>query len=217
MSKKTVLLIVSLSLLTVIGSVSADVFVGVRKGDWIEYNVTYTGTPPEGHEVSWARMEVSGVQGTAFSLIITTKAPNGTSYSEIITLNLEEGVLGDDFVIPANLRDGDKFFDKSVGNITIGSVEARNYAGASRVVVVGSKGTSVDYWDQSTGVLLEGISSFADYSITAKVDKTNLWQTQQAGSDPTVLSDPTVFYVVAAVVIIAVAVAVILVARRKKK
>src|SRR4030067_3020895 len=183
MSKKTVLLIVSLSLLTVIGSVSADVFVGVRKGDWIEYNVTYTGTPPEGHEVSWARMEVSGVQGTAFSLIITTKAPNGTSYSEIITLNLEEGVLGDDFVFPANLRDGDKFFDKSVGDITIGSVEARNYAGTTRVVVVGSKGTSVDYWGQSTVCLVEGISSYPDYTMTVKVDKTNLWQ---AGIDLTV-------------------------------
>src|SRR3989337_1637956 len=127
MSKKTVLLIVSVSLLTVLGSVSADVFVGVRKGDWIEYNVTYTGTPPEGHEVSWARMEVSGVQGTAISLIITTTAPNETSYNEIITLDLNEGVLGDDFVIPANLGEGDKFFDKSVGNITIESVEARTY------------------------------------------------------------------------------------------
>src|SRR4030067_1583639 len=171
MSKKTVLLIVSLSLLTVIGSGVADVFVGVRKGDWIEYNVTYTGTPPEGHEVSWARMEVSGVQGTAFSLIITTKAPNGTSYSEIITLNLEEGVLGDDFVIPANLKDGDKFFDKSVGNITIGSAEARTYAGTNRVVVIGSKEQNVDYWDQSTGVLLEGISNYPDYSMTVKEDK----------------------------------------------
>jgi hypothetical protein len=211
MNKKTVVLILSLSLLTVIGSVSADVFVGVKKGDWIEYNVSYTGTPPEGHEVSWARMEVSDIQGTAISLIITTKAPNGTSYNEIITLDLEEGVLGDDFVIPANLRVGDTFFDKSVGNIPIGSVEARPYAGSSRVVVVGSKGQNVDYWDQSTGFLLEGISSYPDYTMTVKVDKANLWQTQQAGSDP------TVFYAVAAVVIIAVVVAVVLVARRKKK
>src|SRR4030066_1667780 len=166
MSKKTVLLIVSLNLLTVIGSGSADVFVSVKKGDWIEYTVTYTGTPPEAHEVSWARMEVSGVQGTAISLIITTKAPNGTSHSENITLDLDEGVLGDDFVIPANLRDGDNFFDKSVGNITIGSVEARTYAGSNRVVVVGSKGQNGDCWDQSTGFLLEGISNYLEYTMT---------------------------------------------------
>jgi len=72
--KKLVLLILSLSLLTAIGSVSADVSDGVKKGDWIEYKVTYTGTPPEGHEVKWARMEVSGVQGAAISLIMTTAA-----------------------------------------------------------------------------------------------------------------------------------------------
>ncbi len=211
MSKKTFLLVLSLSLITVIGSVSADVFVGVKKGDWIEYNVTYTGSPPEGHEVSWARMEVSGVQGTAISLFITTTAPNGTSYNEIITLDLDKGVLGDDFLIPANLRDGDTFFDKSVGYITIGSVEARPYAGTIRVVVSGSKGQNVDYWDQSTGFLLEGISSYPNYTMTVKVDKANLWQTQQAGSDP------MVFYAAAAVIIIALAIAVVLVTRRKKK
>jgi hypothetical protein len=120
-------------------------------------------------------------------------------------------------VIPANLRDGDKFFDKSVGNITIGSVEARDYAGSNRVVVVGSKGQNVDYWDQSTGFLLEGISNYPDYTMTVKVDKTNLWGTQQTGSDPPIFSDSTVFYVVAFVAAIAVIIAVIIVARRKKK
>jgi hypothetical protein len=39
---------------------------------------------------------------------------------------------------------------------------------------------AVDYWDQSTGVLLEGISTLADYTMTPKVDKTNLWEAKQA-------------------------------------
>ena len=47
--------------------------------------------------------------------------------------------------------------------------------------------------------------------MTMKVDKTNLWQIQQA------VLDPTVFYSVAAVVTVAVVVVVILVARGKKK
>ena len=31
-----------------VGSVLADFSVGVKKGDWAEYHVEYTGTPPEG-------------------------------------------------------------------------------------------------------------------------------------------------------------------------
>ena len=211
MNKKIIAMIVLLMVLSTAASASAVVSVGVKKGDWIEYNATYTGTPPEGHDVNWARMEVLDVQGTEISLNITTTAPNGVSSSETVTLNLETGELGDDFIIPANLKDGDEFFDKSAGNITIGSVEARTYAGATRVVVIGSKQQIIDYWDQSTGVLLEGLSTLSDYTMTAKVDKTNLWQTEQVGLDQTVL------IVVALVAIIVVVAAIILVARRRKK
>jgi len=77
--------------------------------------------------------------------------------------------------------------------------------------MVGSKGENLDYWDQSTGFLLEGISNFPDYTMTATVDKTNSWETQQAGLDP------TVFYAIAAVIVLAVAVAIILVAGCRKK
>lgn len=204
-------MIISLLILSTAVSASAAISVGVKKGDWIEYTVTYTGTPPEGHEVSWARMEILDVQGTEISLNITTTAPNGTPFSETVTLNLEAGELGDDFIIPANLKDGDVFFDKNAGNITIGSAETRTYAGATRVVVIASKQNTTDHWDQTTGVLLKGISTFADYTMTAKVDKTNLWQTQQAGLDQTVL------IAVALVAIIVIAAAIILVARRRKK
>jgi anti-sigma-K factor RskA len=69
----------------------------------------------------------------------------------------------------------------------------------------------VDYWGQSTGVLLEGILTLADYTMTAKVDKTNLWEAKQAWIDPTVL------IAIAIVAIIVVAAAVILVVRRRKK
>jgi len=79
------------------------------------------------------------------------------------------------------------------------------------VVVVGSKVKNLDYWGPSTGFLLEGISRFPDYIMTTKVDKTNSWETQQAGLDP------KVFYAIAAVIVLAVAVAIILVARRRKK
>ena len=43
--------------------VAADVSVGVEQGDWIEYNVAFTGSPPVEHDVVWARMEVMNVTG----------------------------------------------------------------------------------------------------------------------------------------------------------
>ena len=211
MNKKIIAMIVLLMVLSTAASASAVVSVGVKKGDWIEYNATYTGTPPEGHDVNWARMEILNVQGAEITLNITTGSPNGEYFSETVTLNLETGELGDDFIIPANLKDGDEFFDKTAGNITIGSVESRTYAGATRVVVIGSKQQSIDYWDQSTGVLLEGNSTFADYTMITKVDKTNLWVSQQAGLDQTIL------IALALVAIIVVVIAVVFVARRKKK
>ena len=211
MNQKIIAMIVLLIVLSTAASTSAVVSVGVKKGDWIEYTATYTGTPPEGHDVNWARMEILNVQGPEITLNITTRSPNGEYFSETVTLNLEQGKLGDDFIVPANLKDGDIFFDARDGNITIGSVETRTYAGASRVVVIGTMLQALDYWDQSTGVLLEGISTLHDYSMTTKIDKTNMWQTEQAGLDQTVL------IAVAIVAIIVVAAAIILVARRRKK
>jgi hypothetical protein len=210
MNKKIIAMIVLLMVLSTAASASAVVSVGVKKGDWIEYNVTYTGTPPEGegHDVNWARLEVLDVQGAEITLNITTVAPNGATSSQTQILNLENGDLGDDFMIPANLKDGDIFFDARDGNITVGSAETRTYADASRVVVIGTMRQAVDYWDQSTGVLLEGITTLSDYSMIAKVDKTNLWQT---GLDPTIL-------IVLAIVAIVIAVAaLVLVASRRKK
>lgn len=211
MNNKIVTTLVFLLILSTEVIASAAISVGVKKGDWIEYNVTYTGTPPTDHEANWARIEVLDVQGSQISVNLTILAPNGTSSTQTYTLNLEAGELGDDFIVPANLKDGDVFFDARDGNITIGSAETRTYAGANRVVVIGNMRQAVDYWDKSTGVLLEGVSTLTDYTMTARIDKTNLWQTEQSGLDQTVL------IVVALVAIIVIVAAIILVARRRKK
>ena len=203
--KLVAVLFLVFTLLVVAETASGVVSVGVKKGDWIEYGVSFTGTPPEGHEVSWARMEVLDVQGAEISLNITTETPEGLVSSETIMLNLETGEIGDDFVIPADLRDGDVFYDMNFGNITVESVEVRVYAGSTRVVVVGGKSENLDYWDQLTGFLLEGISSFPDYTMTARVERTNLWQSQQTGLDPAAL----VLVVLVAVIVLATAVLVV--------
>jgi hypothetical protein len=211
MDRKLFLIIASFIVLVGMGTVLAEISVGVKKGDWIEYQVTFTGTPPGRHDVTWARMEIMNVQGKSINLDITTEFSNETLLNETITLNLDTGQLGDDFIIPANLNSGDTFLDEYTGNITISGVEERTYAGATRTVVVGATSQTTYYWDKTTGVLVEGSSAFPNYTMHTKVDKTNMWQPQILGLDP------TVFYavVVGAAVVIAAVIALIAVRRKK--
>jgi hypothetical protein len=214
-----VILIVFLGTVSVV--TSAELSVGVKQGDWIEYQVAFTGTPDVGHDVTWARMEVFDVQGKSINLAIATKFSNGTVLNETITLNLETGQLGDDFIIPANLNSGDTFFDRSQGNITISGIEERTYAGANRTVVNGTTLQTTYYWDRATGVLVEGNSAFTNFTMHTKVDKTNMWQptADEANMEqPQIFGlDPTIFYAfVIGVTVIIVAVIVIFAMRRKK-
>ena len=211
MNRKIGLALVLFIVLISVSDVLSEISVGAKKGDWIEYTVAYTGTPTEGHDVTWARMEIKDVQGKSMSVEITVKYSNGTLEDMTTTLNLETGQLGDDFIIPANLNSGDAFFDKNVGNITISNVEERFYAGATRTVVHAATSENTYYWDKATGVLVEGNSQFPEYTMNATVDKTNIWQPQLLGLDP------TFFYalVIGAAVLIAVVLAFLL-ARRKK-
>jgi hypothetical protein len=156
----------------------ADVSVGAKKGDWIEYQVTITGNPPQDHNITWARMDVTGIQGEAVSLDIQTRFSNGSLLLEKITLNLATGDLGDDFIIPTNLNPGDKFYDMYQGNITITSVEQRTAAGAERTVVSGATNQTAYYWDRQTGILVAATSSFPEYTMHTKTSGTNIWQPQ---------------------------------------
>ncbi len=167
------LVLVGLSLTT------ADLSVGVKSGDWIEYNVTYTGTPTQGHDVTWARMTILGVQGTNISVSIDSLFSNGSNETINSTLNLQTGHLIDDFIIPANLNEGDSFLDENIGNITISGVEQRTYAGAVRTVVTAAASNNTYVWDQATGVSVEGSSQQAGYTIHTIVSATNIWLPSQ--------------------------------------
>jgi len=157
-------------------SVIADFSVGVKKGDWIEYAVTYTGSPSQGHDINWARMEITNVQDTIISVRINSRYPNGSTEIFNSTLNLQTGELIDDFIIPANLNAGDIFLDQNLGNITISRVEEHNYAGSIRTVLYASTNETSYVWDQATGVSVEGTSQQPDYSMYTIVEGTNLWQ-----------------------------------------
>jgi len=185
------IVIVTIAVVLVLGlsssSVFADLSVGVKKGDWIEYAVTYIGSPSQGHGINWARMEITNVQGTIISVSINSRYPNGSTEIFNSTLNLQTGKLIDDFIIPANLNAGDTFLDQNLGNITIGRVEEHVYAGATRTVLYTSTNQSSYVWDQITGVSVEGASQQPDYSMHTVVLNTNLWQSS-GDSGPYVLA-----------------------------
>ena len=189
----------------------ADVSVGVKKGDWIQYQVAVTGNPPGDHNIRSAGMNVTNVQDTAISLDIQTEFVNGTILSEHITLDLVTGVLGDDFFIPKNLNVGDKFYDSSQGNITITNVEQRTAAGTQRTVVSASTDFTTYYWDRETGILVAATSHEPDYIMETEANATNIWQPQNLGSEPTLV------YTVIVTLVIVLAVIVTLFVRNKRK
>ena len=90
---------------------SAEPSVGVKPGDWMEYNVNITGTPPAVHVgVVGMRIEVLQVDGAAFPVNLTLKFANGTQSSKIWQFNLTAGNTEGWIIIPANLSLGRRVF-----------------------------------------------------------------------------------------------------------
>jgi hypothetical protein len=163
-------------LFLVVNATFGEVSIGVQKGDWIEYKVTTTGNPEEGHDVTWARLEILNRKGTEVSVNITTEARNGTYWSEVEVFDPAIGNVGIWFLIPANLNPGDQFFDASLGhNVTIEGSEERIIAGATRTVTFSSTTSRYKSWDKVTGVFVETVDALENTTLYAIVDKTNLW------------------------------------------
>ncbi len=192
--------------------VLAEISVGAKNGDWTEYQVAYTGTPTEEHDVTWARMEIKDVEEKSVSVEFTARHTNGTQEKYATSLNLQTGQLGEAFIVPANLNSGDVFFDSNLGNITISDVEERTYAGATRTVVHAATSESTYYWDKATGFLVEGNSQFPDHTMNTILDRTNIWQPQPQGLDQ------TVFYglVLVAAVMCGLTITFIVIRRKKR-
>jgi hypothetical protein len=216
MGKKLVLILsmlILIILLTAAESATAEIPIGVKSRDWIEYNVATTGNPPPEHDVTWARMEIQNVQGPEITVNVTTKAPNGTLSSLVMTLNLEKGQIGAWWIIAANLNVGDTFYDAFFGsNITIQGEERLEYAGATRTITNTSIPERTKQWDKATGVFVVSSDNYTDYTINVVAYSTNMWAPQILGLDP------IVFYALVLLVAAAIAaVMIFVVARRRKK
>jgi hypothetical protein len=182
----------------------------VKKGDWINYQVTVTGKPPPRYNVTWGRIDVTGVQGEDISLNIQTRFTNGSLLVENIIVNLETRP-GDSFIIPSNLDPHDEFYNQYLGgNVTITSMEQRAVLGAERILVSGATDITTYYWDRQTGVLVQANSSFPigvntgfgiseGFTVSTKAIGTNIWQPQILGLDLSVFYALTVSAVVALV------------------
>ena len=175
--------------------------VGVKKGDWIEYNIDISGkgSPPPTHNVRWLRITVVEVQGPAFSANFTVRYVNGTMGSAIWEYNFTKGDVRGWTIIPSNLGPGDSFYDYSMHNgnpvnVTIESEEEKTVLGASRTVTYGYDNFRHKTWDKITGVFLHAEEHFKnitnkdgwyieDITVNTYAVATNMWSPQFLGLD----------------------------------
>jgi hypothetical protein len=178
--------------------------VAVHAGDWIEYNVTTTGYPTPIHNITWARLDVKAVEGSAIYTDIQTRLGNGSLWLEPNTnFDVATGVVGEGAVIPTDLTIGDVYFSQFEGNITVTGTQTLQVAGAKRVVLTGEAANTSFMWDKQTGIMVEATTVLEDCTVYSEVAATNLWQPQIVGLDA------HLFYAVIAVIVVAFAAVVL--------
>jgi hypothetical protein len=204
--------------------------VGVKKGDWIEYDVSVagTGSMPPTHDVRWFRMEVFlPVQDTAFSVNLTSQYANGTVGSAVWKFNFTEGNVEGWIIIPANLSAGGTFYDYSLHtgvpvNVTIQGEEQKTVLGATRTVTYGQDSLRHKEWDKATGMFIGTIEHYKnvttkkgwyieDLTVTVTAVATNMWSPEVS-----LEQNQLAFWAVVAVLVVLLVLVLVVVARRKR-
>ena len=180
-----------------------------KKGDWMEYSVSYVGNP---HDGSWhkIRIEVQDVQDANITLSWKIELLNGESTSFTETYDFAVGV-NDLMIIGANLEVGDLFYHEQVGIKVIEYIEDYSYAGEVRTVIASVSSDDSTHWDQITGVTTQ--ADWTDASGTKikwLLEKTSLWGSTGTGLDLTLVAG-------LAAVVVAILLLVFLFLRRKQK
>jgi len=191
--------------------------VGVKKGDWIEYDVNITGNPPAVHKnVTWMRIEVLQVDGTSFPVNLTVRFANGTLDTSIWKFNFTEGNTEGWVIIPSDLGSGDTFFDnfsKTDKHITIQNQEQKTVLGATRTVTYANDTYRDKQWDKATGVFIGSSEIFRNWSAYVTAVGTNMWSPQILGLNQ------SAFYALAgaSIVLAASLVSLVFVVKRKRR
>jgi uncharacterized membrane protein YozB (DUF420 family) len=192
-----VLLVSSFSMVASPAFAGNQPMVGAKEGDWIEYDISITGTgiPPPTHDVRWMRFQVLPVDGAAFSVNLTVRYANGTLGSAIWKYNFTEGNLGGWTIIPANLSPGDNFYDAAEHNhkpvnVTVQGQNQRTVLGAIRTVTYGNDSVRhLKEWDKATGVFIgssevvQNVTNkdgwyIENLTVVTRAIATNLWSPQ---------------------------------------
>jgi len=212
MTRKIILYIVCLAVIVSMSFsavASAEIVVGVKPGDWIEYNVKFTGDVPMEHDVTWCKIEVTAVEGKSVYVDITSRYADGSNETVSSTVKLDTRQIGEAFIIPANSNKGDTFSSYE-GTITISGVEETSCVCATRSVIYANTSETMFYWDRSTGFLVEANSSSSNFTMFTKAEETNMWQPQIFRLDPTI-------FIAIVLLMVAVSVLAIFLVRRMKK
>ena len=201
--------------------------VGVKQGDWIEYNIRINGagTPPPTHDVTWMRIEILPVQAAAFSANITARYANGTVDSAVWKFNFTDGNVEGWIIVPSNLGPGDTFYDSAIHtgkpvNVTVQGQEQKTVLGATRTITCASDSFRHKQWDKATGMFVGASERFKnvtnkdgwyieDLTVTTKAIATNMWLPQILGLNQ------TVFYALVIACILLTISVVILFARKR--
>jgi hypothetical protein len=181
--KPEIMFLLLCSVLTV--NVSAGPILGVKSGNWITYDFQETfstGTEP------WQTIDFLNVAGTNVTIRISIywSANLETNQTRTIDMtsndNFPQGTIFLDmrvYIIPSNLESDASVYLGEFGNQTIAGEATGTFAGANRRLVYANFSQSGSlytfYWDEQTGVLVEGMMSFGTLSKAVLIDETNLW------------------------------------------
>ncbi len=166
-------------------SISAQI--GVRKGDWIEYEIisetnmaSWFYEIPCANGMSEIRVEVLETNETRVTLSEKFLYENNTSDINTVTIDVELTARSSNFafVIPADLRVNNRVWIKD-RYVSIGVEGTHVYAGSRRIYITvlfeTEDGPVFYYYDKQTGFLLEVDAQ--DITVM-KVLETNMWKSE---------------------------------------
>jgi hypothetical protein len=208
-----IILVFALSVAVTNGQPSLGPSAGVKVGDWIEYAISTTGTPPAAQDITWAKIEILSVQGAVIEANFTVKYVNGTLSSSPRNFNFTAGQTQAWIIIPGNLGPGESFYDSSINaNVTIQGQMQKTVAGASRTITYTNSTLRNKEWDKATGMFTQTQDNEGNYTVYGHAIATNIWSPQILGLDQ------TVFYavVVTIIVVLAIVVLAVVFVRRKR-
>ena len=158
--------------------------VGVKAGQWIKVEYTFTGWPADQPHPDWVKLEFLTVEGTSADVRVTMRMSDGTEETDTVPVHVggnggAPGLSG--VVIGANRTTGDPVYMTGYGYAALEGETTGTYAGANRTAVYTSfsqHGVHLTYyWDKQTGVMVEASTAHGDMVATARATETNMWRT----------------------------------------